>query len=360
MQFSLMFFSSDATSEMPYRLLLDAASRADRHGFSGIWTPERHFAPFGGLFPNPSVTSAALAMLTQRVQIRAGSLISPLHDVIRIAEEWAVVDHLSAGRVAISFGSGWNVNDFVFFPDRYERRHTILYHQIEQVRHLWQGGSLHRRNGAGKDIEVRSLPRPVQPRLPVWVTSSGNIETFRSAGRIDANLLTHMIMQDRDTLRDSIAAYRRARADAGHDPRNGCVSLMLHTYLGRDREQVRELVRPGLREYLRVAVQLEMQAAAGGGAISGGLEAPEQMVPSDVMEELLDITFERYFETASLMGTVESTSAFVETLASIGVDDIVCLVDFGVERSLVLQSLEHVAELIDRVTNSLQSQNIHR
>ena len=57
-------------------------------------------------------------MLTNRMQLRAGSLISPLHDAIRITEEWSLVDQLPAGRFAISFGSGWNVNDFVFFPER--------------------------------------------------------------------------------------------------------------------------------------------------------------------------------------------------------------------------------------------------
>src|SRR5438874_1155394 len=113
MDFGLMFFSSDAgASAHKYGLLLEAAKRADERGFCCVWTPERHFDRFGGIFPNPAVTSAALAMVTRRLQLRAGSLISPLHDVIRIAEEWAVVDNLSNGRVAISFGSGWNVNDF--------------------------------------------------------------------------------------------------------------------------------------------------------------------------------------------------------------------------------------------------------
>ena len=119
-----MFF---AGSDRPgaddlYSLVRQAAQFADHAGFRAVWTPERHFHEFGGLFPNPWVLGAALAALTERVQIRAGSLISPLHDPIRIAEEWAVVDNLSNGRVAISFGAGWNADDFVFYPDRYAVR----------------------------------------------------------------------------------------------------------------------------------------------------------------------------------------------------------------------------------------------
>src|SRR5262245_52032364 len=121
MDFGVMFFagSDRRLAADRYRLLIDAAQFADRHQFCAIWTPERHFHEFGGLFPNPSVLGAALAVVTTRIPIRAGSVIAPLHDPIRIAEEWSIVDNLSGGRVAISFGSGWNADDFVFHPDRY-------------------------------------------------------------------------------------------------------------------------------------------------------------------------------------------------------------------------------------------------
>src|SRR5689334_12257536 len=140
MEFGIMFFSSaggDAAAGK-YDLLLEAARFADRHGFSSVSTPERHFHEFGGLFPNPSLVGSALAMVTGRIQIRAGSLISPLHHTLRIAEEWSVVDNLSKGRAAVSFGSGWNVDDFLFFPERYTSRQAVMYEQIETVRRLWR------------------------------------------------------------------------------------------------------------------------------------------------------------------------------------------------------------------------------
>ncbi|PYR51050.1 MAG: hypothetical protein DMF89_07250, partial [Acidobacteria bacterium] len=89
MEFGIMFFagSDRPAGDDRYALVREAAQFADRHGFSAVWTPERHFHEFGGLFPNPSVLAAALAVMTERVQIRAGSLIAPLHDPVRIAEE---------------------------------------------------------------------------------------------------------------------------------------------------------------------------------------------------------------------------------------------------------------------------------
>ncbi len=69
MEIGLMFFSTQSSSaDRKYQLLLDAARFADEAGFSSVWTPERHFDPFGGIFPNPAVTSAALAMITRRLQ----------------------------------------------------------------------------------------------------------------------------------------------------------------------------------------------------------------------------------------------------------------------------------------------------
>src|SRR5580658_3828450 len=262
MHLGIMFFSSSDQDGCggKYDLLREVARFADRKGFRSIWTPERHFHEFGGLFPNPAVTSAALATITERIQIRAGSLISPLHDPLRIAEEWAVVDNLSRGRVAISFGSGWDMDDFVFFPERYAVRQKVMYEGIETVRSLWRGETITRRNSGDRPTVVATRPRPVQEELPVWVTSSGNVETYISAGRIGANLLTHLVGQDLEKLAEKIRRYRGARAEAGFDPGLGIVSLMLHTFIGPDLDAVRETVRRPFQQYIRSAISLEMKA----------------------------------------------------------------------------------------------------
>lgn len=347
MDFGLMFFASyDASTQGPrYRLLTEAAVFADQRGFCSVWTPERHFHPFGGLFPNPSVIGAGLATITQGIQIRAGSLISPLHNPIRIAEEWSVVDNLSGGRVAISFGAGWNADDFVFFPERYHNRQAVMYEQIELVRNLWRGGEIICPNSFGKDVRIKLFPRPVQPELPVWVTSSGNPATFQQAGLIGANVLTHLIGQDTTALMEKIRLYRESRAAGGFNPETGKVSLMLHTFLGTDLAAAREQVRVPFREYLRSAISLERLAAAGGGVISGGKGIAAHQISGDVMEELLDATFERYVRQAALIGTIESCGELVDQLVEIGVDETACLIDFIEEREAILESLGHLDAL---------------
>src|SRR3954452_23783252 len=143
MDFSLFYFANDSAAEGDrYRLLMEGAKFADTHGFVAVWTPERHFHAFGGLYPNPAVTGAAIAAVTENVQIRAGSVVLPLHHPARVAESWSVVDNLSRGRVGISFASGWNPNDFVLRPENFRDAKNAMFRDLEVVKALWRGESV--------------------------------------------------------------------------------------------------------------------------------------------------------------------------------------------------------------------------
>lgn len=335
MDFSLFFFSADGAADRKgkYRLLLECARFGDRRGFSAVWTPERHFQEFGGLYPNPSVLAAALAVITERIQIRAGSVVLPLHHPVRLAEEWAVVDNLSDGRVAISCASGWHPADFLLAPHQYEDRKEAMYRAVETLRRLWAGQTVRFPAGDGSKEEVRTFPRPLQPELPLWVTSAGSAETWRRAGEIGANLLTSLGNQSLEDLGQKVALYRRAREGAGRDPAAGVVSLMLHTYLGRDDEQVRRLVRQPLAAYL----ETHMRQRDAYVQLQGITRRDKQ--------ELADIAFEHYFANASLLGSPARCSRMVGRLAAVGVDEIACLLDFGLDEETVLAGLELLDEL---------------
>jgi len=215
------------------------------------------------------------------------------------------------------------------------------------VKALWRGEPMVVTNSLGKEVEIAIRPRPVQAELPVWVTSSGNEQTFADAGRIGANVLTHLIGQDLDALATKIARYRNALQQAGFDRRSGRVTLMLHTLLGEDADAVKALVRQPFREYLRSAVDLELSAAQGGGAISGGLslDASGPDLSQDAVEQLLDLTFERYYHDAALLGTPDSCRPLVARLIDIGVDEVACLIDFLPDDEAVLGGLEHLDAL---------------
>jgi len=339
MAFSLFYFScNDAEfAADKYRLLLEGAQFADQHGFAAVWTPERHFNAFGGIYPNPSVIGAALAMITQRIRIRAGSVVLPLHHPIRVAEEWSVVDNLSGGRVDLAFATGWNAGDFVLAPANHANRKEVMFSGMETVRRLWRGETVSVPNVAGETSAVRIYPLPMQRELPVWIACAGNTETFAAAGSLGVNVLTTLLLQSVDELAERISLYRAARAQNGHDPAAGRVTLMLHTFVGEDLQEVRRQVYRPFTDYLKSSVELWRHESKRLDELTDRQRA-----------DLLEYSFERYFQTSALFGTPETCSRMVERLTAIEVDEIACLIDFGVTNDQVISNLPFLNVLRER------------
>lgn len=352
--FSLFYFAADAAEPVggKYRLLLEGAKYADDHGFSAVWTPERHFHPFGGLYPNAALTGAAVAAVTKRIGIRAGSVVLPLHNPIRVAEEWSVVDNLSNGRVGLSFASGWHARDFALQPDNYKKRRELMASGIETVKALWRGEAIKVIGGDGQPVEVNTYPPPVQREAKMWVTASSDPNTFALAGRLGANVLTNLLVMKTEQLVENIAVYRKAWTDAGHEG-EGTVTLMLHTFVGPDIDEVRSKVRDPFLEYLKTSTDLiskmrwELTAFAKGDDRKAS--TAQHMSLTDLEPEELDVimehAFQRYFKTAGLFGSPTSCLATIEKLKQYGVNEIACLIDFGVSANEVLASLPYLDEL---------------
>ncbi len=345
MKFGLMFFASteDALADEKYGLVIDSAKFGDEHGFSSIWTPERHFTQFGSLYPNPAVLNAALSQVTERIRLQAGSVVMPLHHPLALAEAWAMVDNLSNGRVGISLASGWNPDDFAWCPEVYEQRHQLLFENIITLNQLWQGESIAVTNGKGQPTTVRIYPTPIQPQLPIWITAASNPQTFANAGKIGANLLTHLLDQGIEPLAEKIALYRQARAKHGHDPEAGIVSLMLHTFVGEEFATVCEQARKPYCDYLKSNIGLLR-----GLAQSRGQDIDFATLSERDLDTFVNFLYERFATSRGLIGTPESCLELVRDLDQIGVDEIACLLDFGPSKQAVIEHLPYLNELKER------------
>jgi natural product biosynthesis luciferase-like monooxygenase protein len=355
MQFGLfMWGNDDAPGRSKYKLMLEGAKYFDDNNFDAVWTPERHFSAFGGPYPNPAVTSAAIAAITKKIKIRSGSIVAPLHHPIRIAEDWAVVDNLSDGRIGLSFAAGWQPNDFIIKPENHKNNKDIMLEHIETVKKLWRGEKVAFENPMGNLVDIVTLPRPVQKELPVWLTTAGNPETYRQAGAKGVNVLTHLLGQSIEELAEKIRIYRQARAQAGFDPATGQVTLMLHTFVGKSDDEVRELVRDPMKDYLRSAMKLVLDFAWSfpafkrpGGADSNPDDIDLKSLTDEESDTILDFAFERYFETSGLFGTTATCAKMIDKCKAAGVNEIACLLDFGVETEKVMAGLPLLKEVRD-------------
>ncbi len=356
MNFSLMYWGNDdGPGAQKYRLLLEGARFADQHGFSAVWTPERHFHAFGGPYPNPAVTGAAVAAVTSRLAVRAGSCVAPLHHPARIAEDWAVIDNLTGGRAGLAIASGWHPDDFVLRPENAPPGNkAAMLQAIDQVRRLWRGEAVEFPTASGKPFAVVTQPRPVSKDLPIWITTAGNPDTWREAGRIGAHVLTHLLGQSIAEVGDKIALYHAALREAGHDPARFQVTLMLHTCLAADRDTAREIARGPMKDYLRSAAALIKQYAWAFPAFrkpQGAAQPPDidlGSLSAEETEAILDFAFARYFEESGLFGTVEDALARVDQVRAIGVTEVACLIDYGIAPDVVLDGLRPLAEVVRR------------
>jgi iturin family lipopeptide synthetase A len=351
LQFSLYYFGNyDAAFRSDkYDLLFDGARFADKHGFTAVWIPERHFHPFGGLSPNPAVLAAALARETERVHIRAGSVALPLHHPIRVAEEWALVDNLSHGRVGVSMASGWHPDDFVFTPDLYENRQDVMQQSIEIVQRLWRGEAVQFRGGTGNDVAAKLFPMPAQARLPLWLTGA-HPKTFITAGELGVGVLTMLQNQTIEELEEKIRAYRRSLCKNGHDPESGQVTVLIHTYIDKDRQRALETARAPFYGYIKSSFELN-----GGKAKSQGRAIDLDKASEDDLNYICSEAYDRYVRAGALIGDPSSCSATIEQLIASGVDEVACLIDFGIDSAAALDSLHYLDGLREQYQGATQA-----
>jgi natural product biosynthesis luciferase-like monooxygenase protein len=335
---SVFFFSSADTGRTAdrYASILDTTALAEELGFEAVWIPERHFHPFGGLFPNPAVLAAALAVRTSRIALRAGSVVLPLHHVARVAEEWALVDSLSNGRVGLSLASGWNRGDFVLGRCDYVERRDHLLTTIETLQALWRGDEVGF-TVDGRTEQIRTYPVPMRDCLPLWLTATSGPAMFREAGRRGLRVLTAYLQQSRQQLVDNIREYRETFA-AGSPDRAPHVTLMVHACVAQTADQAMAAVEQPLLAYQGQFLDLADRRHHDDG----------ETLTEDETRELARYSARKYASERGLVGGPAEAANRLRYLASVGVDEVACLVDFGLAPEQVTGTLTHLAALAAR------------
>jgi alkanesulfonate monooxygenase SsuD/methylene tetrahydromethanopterin reductase-like flavin-dependent oxidoreductase (luciferase family) len=206
-----------------YESVLARLSAADSLGLDSIWLTEHHLFEDGYL-PQPLTFAAALAVRTQRARIGTAILQAPLRPSIDIAEQAAIVDILSDGRLELGLGAGYRVPEWqAFGADVDGRRYELLEARAREIRAFWDQGEL--------------LPPPVQPRPPIWIGGEGP-RAARMAGRLGEGLLA--------LLPDLLPIYRESLERAGHDPLSARMSGCANLILADDPERAWSIIKPHL------------------------------------------------------------------------------------------------------------------
>lgn len=198
-----------------YAETLDHIQAAEALGIHAIWVTEHHFVEDEYL-PSCLAMAAAIAARTRRVTIGTAVLLLPLNDAIRVAEDAAVVDILSNGRLRLGLGLGYKLEEFDAFRVGRGSRARLMDEGIDVIKGAWADGpfTYEGRHYAFENLTV--TPKPVQrPRPQIWLAGRAEAPVRRAARVADG-----LIAVGAPDLYD---IYRRARAEAGATgPANIC------------------------------------------------------------------------------------------------------------------------------------------
>ncbi len=215
------------------------AERAEELELHSLWLPEMHFSP--GVTASPLVCLAAIAARTRRLRLATTSLLLPIHDPLRIAEELAGLDRLSGGRVIAGLGRGFRAPLFAAFGIDPSTKRDLFDRSLERILAHWAGGS------SARDTPIT---RPLQhPHPPLAVAAFGR-KGLAQAARLGLPYLASPV-EPIDLIRDNLAFYRDAVAP-GSDPDDRIVPIMRTVFVS-DRPSIVSQVLERLASEMRPA-----------------------------------------------------------------------------------------------------------
>ena len=196
--------NSERTFEQEYRETLDLVRLAERVGFDSAWVSEHHGSSDGYL-PSLLPMLAAFAAATERIELGTGVVLTPLHDPLRLAEDAAVVDQLSGGRLILGIGNGWREEEFRMFGASRAERGARTEETIEVLRRAWTGRRFSFEGQTLRFDRVKVTPPPARPGGPPILLGGYTSKAVVRAGRLADGYITD------ETGPDEVREQPRAR-----------------------------------------------------------------------------------------------------------------------------------------------------
>jgi alkanesulfonate monooxygenase SsuD/methylene tetrahydromethanopterin reductase-like flavin-dependent oxidoreductase (luciferase family) len=298
----------------PARLLVDQATRAESLGFHSFWLPESHFTGPGSN-PSPLLLLAAVAACTERLKIATTSYLLPVRHPLQVAEEVAVLDCLSNGRVILGVGRGFRTALFAAYDLPVKEKRDRFEAALAVMRDAWEGKPVATEEEGGGVI---LSPLPVQqPHPPIWAAAFGP-KALAQAGRLGLPYIASPI-EPFERLLANYAAHREA-LEGCEGPRPLDVPVM-RTLFAHTNAGARDRVREGLERQASVMAR----------------------TASSAIRRVAMASVEEWALVGEPAEVADGVARYREEL---GVTHLIARTQMpGAEESETLASLEHVAEL---------------
>jgi natural product biosynthesis luciferase-like monooxygenase protein len=223
-----------------FRFLVDLAVASEELGFDSVWANEHHFDAYGGLIPSPPILLAAVAQRTSKVRLGTSVVVLPLHQPIEVAEQLAMLDLMSGGRLEVGVGRGYVTSDYEAMGVPVAEGQERTLESLDVLLRAWRSEPLSYEGKHYHFHDVDVWPKPVQQPPPIWVGCSRNPASFEWTGTHGYHLMTIAHVNPLDELAALTRTYRQAWAAAGRDPASCQVATHFNALLDEDGDRARD------------------------------------------------------------------------------------------------------------------------
>jgi alkanesulfonate monooxygenase SsuD/methylene tetrahydromethanopterin reductase-like flavin-dependent oxidoreductase (luciferase family) len=278
-----------------FREGFDLVEAADAWGLDGVWLGEMHFNPARSVLGAPIVVASSIATRTQRLRVGMAVQVLPLNNPLRIAEEAATVDQISAGRFDFGIGRSGAPRSYDIYGVPYEESQERFLEALSIILEAWKGEPFSYHGKYYHFDNANVSPRPYQlPHPPIRMAATTE-ETFPRVGAMGLPVFVGLRGMDIPELRVNLQAYRKAWQEAGHAG-NGNAFLRVPVYAGVTEQGALEEPHESIMYYF--TRQANLQRSSVGRVGTGPVERRQSRA-----ERLSSLTYEEILHTKVAFGT---------------------------------------------------------
>ncbi len=338
MQFGMFYLFSDfgdIPQDQVFNEVLEEIEYAEELGFDSIWLPEHHFEVYG-MLGNPLTFAAAIAQRTKRMKIGTAIMVLPFQHPLRVAEDAALVDALSGGRLLLGLGRGYQPPEFHGFGIPQENSSAMFTEAFEILQRALSGEKFTYDGQFWKIEEPTEIfPKPIQKPHPPFYLASVTPRSLEVAARHGMSLLRAPQFSDLDTVSAAFETYKEKMREYGGDPDKLDQPLSVRTYVAPTDEEAKAATSHAVWFYKLLATLLP--GAPGRPAPPSGYEN----YPRDP-GVLSEITEDQVWERGTCFGSPERVTELMKRyMHALGTSHFMVQMRIGgLEHDKVMRSME--------------------
>jgi alkanesulfonate monooxygenase SsuD/methylene tetrahydromethanopterin reductase-like flavin-dependent oxidoreductase (luciferase family) len=321
MRFSAIFLLScppGTSHPQVYEEGLEQMEMAEALGFHTLWLTEHHFSAYGGS-PDPMLMAIAAAHRTNTVRLGIGVSVLPFHHPLQLAEQGAMVDILSGGRLEFGVGRGSQRYEYERLGVTMEEKGARFEEAMEIIRKAWTEEAFAYHGTYYRFPETTIYPRVLQrPHPPMWIAST-TPPTLQYAVKYRCPVMGSALLT-LPRAKEYFALYQNLLVEDGQDPTGAVFALSRRIYVAEDTGHVRQAAERCVAFHYTWAKQMGIAKTGPRG----------------------DLTFDELFDSSYIFGTPDECAARLRELRAMGIEEVICNMNFAgvLEHRRVLDSMQ--------------------